>query len=230
MMRLAVLMVLVACRSEPPEPPREPPPPPPIAAPTPSPSDAAMRDFNRVVLDVVESYQPGGGYAWPAPPGTHGTHRDLRLGDERIARGSGGPTHCSGLTFEVLWRAFERWPGGIGLSPAAARALMRTWFVPLDGGHGPAEALPAHGLGRRIERLEDARPGDFVQVWMNNGGGHTLVFLSWTRDADGRIVGVRHFSSHPATDGIGTTERAIGTGRTDIDPNAIHIARAEPAQ
>lgn len=190
-------------------------------------------DFNQVVLDLIAEYETGGGYSWPAPRGTHGTTRDLTLGAERIARGSGGPTHCSGLTFEVFWRALERWsgePSDAGLDPAAARALMRTWFVPDTRGHGPAAALPAHGLGRRIDRLEDARPGDFVQVWMNNGSGHTLIFLDWTRDADGRIVGVRHFSSHPVTDGIGITEREIGSGRRDIDPNTIYIARAEPPQ
>ncbi|HUH03147.1 MAG TPA: hypothetical protein VML75_14220, partial [Kofleriaceae bacterium] len=190
-------------------------------------------DFNQLVLELIAEYEPGGGYSWPAPRGTHGTTRDLTLGADRIARGSGGPTHCSGLTFEIFWRTLERWSGGTsgaGLTPGSARALMRTWFVPDTRGQGPAAALPAHGLGRRIDRLEDARPGDFVQVWMNNGSGHTLIFLDWTRDADGRIVGVRHFSSHPVTDGIGITEREIGSGRRDIDPNAIHIARVEPPQ
>lgn len=187
--------------------------------------------FNQRVLALVETYPVGGGYSWPAPAGTHGTTRDLYLGDARIARASPAGTHCSGLTFELFWRALEELPGGTaaaGLDKEAARALLRTWFVPEPRGLGPAAALPGFGLGVRVDDLEDAQPGDFIQVWMNNGRGHTAVFLGWVRDHRGRIVASRHWSTHPATDGIGIEERAIGDGPRDIDREAVYIGRVTP--
>lgn len=187
--------------------------------------------FNDRVLELARAYPKGGGYAWPAPKGTHGTTRDLVIDGERIARASPNGTHCSGLTFEVFWRALEELPGGpagVGLTPERATKLLRTWFVPKDRGKGPAEALPAFGLGARIRDLDDARPGDFLQVWMNNGRGHTAIFLGWIRDEAGHIVASRHWSTHPVTGGIGIEERAIGDGPRDIDPDAIYIARAAP--
>ncbi len=198
------------------------------------PSDAAVasRSFDDLVLAIARTYPNGGGYAWPAPRGTHGTTRDLLIDGERIARASPNGTHCSGLTFEVFWRALRQLPGGpegVGLDVDRATRLLRIWFVPEAGGQGPAEALPAFGLGVRILDLEDARPGDFLQVWMNNGRGHTAIFLDWLRDDSGRIVGSRHWSTHPATGGIGIEERAIGNGPRDIDPDAIYLARATPA-
>lgn len=188
--------------------------------------------MNALVLEIVDTYEHGGGYAWPAPKGTHGTTRDLFLGLERIARGTKSRgSHCSGLTFEVLWRALERAPGGLagtGLDAAGARALMREWFVPQDRGRGPAAALEAHGLGLTVTALDQARAGDFLQFWTNGGRGHTAVFLSWVRDSNGAIIASRHWSSHPRTDGIGIRERRIGPGKGDIDRNAIYIGRAQP--
>ena len=193
---------------------------------------AHPRGFNQVVLELVDAYDTGGGYSWPAPRGTHGTTRDLFLGERRIARGTGRRgTHCSGLTFEVFWRALQAWPGGVtasGLDAAGARALMREWFVPRQRGQGPASALTAHGLGRRIVELEDARPGDFLQFWTRRNRGHTAVFLGWVRDRRGRIVGSRHWSSHPRTGGIGIRERRIGRRPNDIDRDYLFIGRATP--
>lgn len=194
----------------------------------PPPDAAAHTGIAARVLAEIEAYPTAGGYAWPAPRGSHGMRRDLAAGGERFARATpDGSTHCSGLTFEVFWRAFEASPSRPALDADAARALMRLWFVPEHGGKGPAEALPTHGLGRVIDDLEAVQPGDFVQAWMNNGRGHTMIFLGWERDDAGAIVGLRHFSSHPSTGGAAVTTRAIGTGPSDIRREAIYIARAE---
>ena len=187
-----------------------------------------LPEFNRRVLEYAATYRPRsfGGYSWPAPRGTQGMTRDLYLGEHRIARGSRRGNHCVGLTFEVFWRALSSSLGGLegsGLTPESAARLMRIWFVPDDRGKGPARALPTFGLGRAIA-ADAALPGDFVQVWMNNGRGHSMVFLSWLRDGD-RIVGMRYWSTQPWTDGIGLYAHRIGEGARDIDPDAIFLAR-----
>ncbi|MCC6995533.1 MAG: hypothetical protein IT370_13060 [Deltaproteobacteria bacterium] len=189
----------------------------------------APADFNQRVLALTQSYAPGasGGYCWPAPAGSDGMTRDLRLGDEVVARGGAGGTHCVGVTFEVFWRALEACPGGAAaaLDAAAARRLRTTWYVPVLGGQGAAEALEQSGLGTRVS-LDDARPGDFVQAWSRVGLGHSMVLLGFSRDSGGAPTSIRYWSSQPWTDGIGIGETAIAADDSGFDPAQIYIARA----
>ena len=185
--------------------------------------------FNLRVVALTGEYADGGagGYAWPARAGTSGTTRDLTVGDERIATGGEG-NHCVGVTLEVFWRALESCPGGVAgaLDAREARAFKRTWYVPVDRGAGSAEAIAAHGLGRRLDRLDDARPGDFVQAWRADGLGHSMVFLAWQRDEHGTITGIEYWSSQPWTDGIGRASTPIGAAPDAFDPAQVYVARA----
>jgi hypothetical protein len=99
--------------------------------------------------------------------------------------------------------------------------------VPVTGGKGAAEALPALGLGRRITSLEDAQPGDFVQVW-SGSWGHSMIFLGWIRDDRGAITGLRYWSSQPWTDGMGVSEIAVGSSEGAVARQNVYIGRAEP--
>jgi len=190
---------------------------------------AAGVDFNQRVLELTRSYPVGGfgGYCWPAPAGSDGLTRDVRLGDDVVARGGAGGTHCVGVTFEVFWRALESCPGGAAaaLDAAAARRLRTTWYVPELGGQGAAAALEQSGLGTRVS-LDDARPGDFVQAWSHSGLGHSMVLLGLVRDASGAPTAIRYWSSQPWTEGIGIGETAIAPDDTGFDPAQLYIARA----
>ena len=185
--------------------------------------------FNQRVLALTRGYPTGGfgGYCWPAPAGSDGLTRDLHLGDDVVARGGAGGTHCVGVTFEVFWRALEACPGGAGaaLDATAARRLRTTWYVPELGGQGAAAALEQSGLGQRVS-LDDARPGDFVQAWSRGGLGHSMVLLGFTRDAGGAPTSIRYWSSQPWTQGIGIGETAITADDSGFDPAQIYIARA----
>lgn len=201
--------------------------------PTTSPPGAASPPgalaLNARVLELVATYPDGGfgGYAWPARRGTSGTTRDLAVGDDVVATGGDG-NHCVGVTLEVFWRALDECPGGVAaaLSARRARAFKRTWYVPVDRGAGSAEALPAFDLGDRVSRLDDARPGDFMQAWRADGLGHSMVFLGWQRDERGVIVGVDYWSSQPWTDGIGRASTTIGIDEASFDPAQVYLARA----
>ncbi len=196
--------------------------PPPAA---PAPDDPRQPTFNERVLALIASYPERGfgGYAWPSP--SDGTSRDLYLGGEMIARAGRG-NHCVGMTFEVFWRALEECAGGtaaVFTAPAARRFRLR-WYVPDSRGVGPAEALPAAGLGVPIP-LDEARPGDFVQAWNTEGTfGHSMVFLGWDRADDGQILKIRYWSSQPWTGGIGASDMEIGDAGWDLAH--FHVARA----
>ena len=77
-------------------------------------------------------------------------------------------------------------------------------------------------LGRAIA-CGDARRGDFAQIWRNNGSGHSVVFLDWVRE-DGAIVGLRYWSTQPATDGIGERVERFD-GERGVDREQIWLAR-----
>jgi hypothetical protein len=183
------------------------------------PAPVRPQTFNDRVLSLITEYPAHGfgGYAWPAPAGTAGTTRDLRVGDTVIARAGAG-NHCVGMTLEVFWRALEQCDGGMPLDETSAKDLKRRWYVPELGGRGSVDALTAHRLGAEVS-LADAQPGDFVQAWNADGTfGHSFVFLA----ADAEQI--RYWSSQPWTDGIDRSESPFGDG--GFEPSRIYLARA----
>jgi len=191
---------------------------------------ASERSLNAKVMALISEYpeKAFGGYRWPAAPGSHGTTRPLYHGGRRLARPASG-THCVGITFEVMWRALDVGARS-ALSTKEARRLRKLWFVPKDGGMGPAEALPRAGLGRRILDWNEARKGDFLQLWNKDRTlGHSAVFLGWRRSAQGEVTGVRYWSSQPWTDGIGVSEFGIGEEPGDMARDGVFIARLAPS-
>ena len=57
------------------------------------------------------------------------------------------------------------------------------------------------GIGELVEP-EDARPGDFLQLWQTNKSGHIVVFLGWVKRGS-RPIGVHYRSSQTLTNGVG---------------------------
>ena len=56
-------------------------------------------------------------------------------------------------------------------------------------------------MGRRI-KLEEARPGDFLNINWIKGGGHSVIFLGWYEDETGKRS-LLYWSSQQGTNGIG---------------------------
>jgi hypothetical protein len=95
-----------------------------------------------------------------------------------------------------------------------------------------ALAVEELGVGREVKRLEDAEPGDFVQLWRTNKSGHSVVLLELVRDDEGRVIGLTYRSSQKSTDGIGdrTEYFADAQGREgQVDRGRTHIARLNAA-
>lgn len=180
--------------------------------------------LNAHVLAVIKTYPTDGshGYWWPKGSSWAGTTRDLAYQGATIAHGDGqGRCYCCGLTFEVFFRAWERWceskrqPFRIGdLDVSGVKRLRRLWYGS-DSSVGEENvrrtlqhALVSLGLGEVVPH-DRARRGDFVQLWRSSGSGHSVVFLRWLRNSRRQIVGIRYWSSQPSTDGIGTREESL---------------------
>lgn len=207
----------------------------------PAPTVPPLGALNRHVLAVVRTYPRDGthAYHWPREGAWLGFTRTLTYDGEVLGEGDAkGRCYCCGLTFEVFFRAWERWcreaerPFRIGsLDAAGLRRFVGEWF----GSDGNRETLHAaltrHDLGVRIEALEDARAGDFVQLWRHSGSGHSVVFLDWVRNETGRIEGLRYWSTQSKTRGIGEREERFGEDGASVKRDELYVVRVgRPAE
>lgn len=202
---------------------------------TPEESVPTEADFSKLVLSVVKSYPSDGThkYWWPKGDDWPGTTCDIEYqGVKACVADPEGRCYCCGLTFEVFVKAWKAWcettkrPFAIpGVEGRQILDLRSDWF----GSTGDKKTLLQHaivsrGLGRAIARLEEARPGDFVQFWRNDGSGHSAVFLEWKKGGDGKLKALRYWSTQRSTDGIGERQERL-SGDDGIDPGQIYIVR-----
>jgi len=179
-------------------------------------------DFNDYVVQAVADtarFPRGGEYGRrpvvhgkPERGNVAGIRQRLRYRDPDGGTWSMSPystraTNCSGITFEVLFVAYQRFaeatgtPMLNGMSADELRELQGWWFRATrdpDTGEvsdGPPSGIVLSDLGVEVERIENARPGDFVQWYTGEDqrGGHSVVFLGWIDDQHQRF---RYFSSN----------------------------------
>jgi hypothetical protein len=171
--------------------------------------------LNTRIRDAAGGLPRRGGYEWPTPDKTAGGCTiDLTIDGQAVLRAGkprpgmkSPPTYCCGITLEIFWRGWKRlaadyglpFMGGLGL--ADAKQLQRAWFC-VDTRKGALDALVPLGLGVEVA-ANDARPGDFAQLWRRSGSGHSVMVLGI---AGGRIS---YFSTQKSTQGIGSTTEPL---------------------
>ena len=173
-------------------------------------------EFAAIVLELARRYPADGthAYHWPKTGSWKGCTKDLEYGGVVFATGDPKRrAYCCGLTFELFVDAWRLWCARNGrpwritdFDVDRVKRLQREWFGSADDKSCVHTAIVGNGLGVRIGSLDDALPGDFVQLWRANGSGHSVVFLAWEREGDtgrGAITGIRYWSTQPATKGIG---------------------------
>ncbi len=150
-------------------------------------------------------------------------------------------SHCSGITFEVFFKAMQKRNRKLGLAPDDFNGMtydelfdfVMYWYV-ADGNKAAqnvVKAVEKYGLGQRVTRWEDARPGDFIDFSRENNTGHTVIFMNWLRDNTGRIIGLKYWSSQESTGGISYKEEYFNytdsTGKKygNVMSNMVFIAR-----
>jgi hypothetical protein len=158
-------------------------------------------DGPRAVLAIARSFEDGGGYVWE---NGSGAPRAIEFDGETIVKAQEKGTYCSGFTFSVVMQAASERGLLQGKSAEEVRRFQKEWYgVPKDAAEKQcAIAVERLGIGRHVKNLDDARPGDFVQIWRTNKSGHSVVLVGLVR-GDGRIIGLKYRSSQKSTDGIG---------------------------
>lgn len=206
--------------------------------------------LNNYVLNVVNSYDyKGGNYPYLLNndfENYNGVTEDIYYKNEIILKShpSGKKySHCTGITFEVFFKAMQNRnrANGIdindfnGMTKDELFDLMLIWFVAA----GPkaesnlAVGLEKYGLGQRITNLEDAAPGDFIDLSRENNTGHAVIFLDWIREGN-KIIGLKHWSSQQSTKGISHKEEYFnikdsnGQKYGNVILDSLYIGRVSP--
>ena len=187
----------------------------------------ATADGGQAVLEIARSFEDGGGYVWESGSGAP---RAIEHNGQTILKAQEKGTYCSGFTFSVAMQAAER---GLlkGKGVDEVRRFQKEWYGATEEKDARekqcALAVERLGIGREVKRLEDARPGDFVQIWRTNKSGHSVVLVDWIRE-NGRIVGIKYRSSQKSTDGIGDRVEYFADvpGREGkVDRSRTYVAR-----
>lgn len=197
-------------------------------------------------LAVARAFEPLGlgGYKWKTSSGAPSTGMPLDIyfksSDPVFKKPSDGSTYCTGYTFSVAFtvalnrgllneftdkdieKMQEVWNDGIAKN--YPKLCVDAISKPL------APNLKA--LGKEVS-LEDAKVGDFCQIWRTSGSGHSVVVVE-TIKKDNKITGLKYYSSNgkvnPTTKRTGAgenTEYFSDSGGTMLRKNT-YFARLNP--
>jgi len=211
-------------------------------------SQASENDtaLNSYVLNVIKTYN-GGNYPYLLNndyANYNGVTENLYYMDKVLlkANPSGDKaSFCSGITFEVFFKAMQNRNKDLNLSSDAFNGMsydqlydfILTWYV-ANGDkktNNVSIAVEKYGIGKSVTNLENAKAGDFMDISREDNTGHTVVFLNWLRDNNGRIIGVRYWSSQESTNGISEKEEYFnvrdsnGKKYGNVMINMVYIAR-----
>lgn len=220
--------------------------------PQPKPNESAtvtarQQELNTYVLNAIKDYTVG---RYPYLVNTdyanyNGVTSNVYYQGHLLAKAhpSGNrASHCVGITFEVFMKAMRarNQAAGLntesfnGMSASTMNDFMLKWYVAGAKAHNNlAVAIEGYGLGQRITNLASAKAGDFIDFSRTNGTGHAAVLISWIWQ-DGKIIGLRYWSSQPSTGGIAYNEEYFNVLRADGRPygsvrmDKVYIGRVGP--
>lgn len=192
-------------------------------------------EFSKFVMAVVKTYPTDGthGYYWPKGDAWPGTTCDLLYqGTKACEADPQKRCYCCGLTFEVFAKAWKQWGEGRkrefaipGVDGKGILDLRADWFGSTGDKRTTLQAaVVSRKLGRAIANPDEARAGDFVQLWRKNGTGHSVVFLEWKKGGDGKVKGIKYWSTQKSTNGIGEREERVA-GDDGVDLEQVYVVR-----
>jgi len=179
--------------------------------------------YNHLVLkgiDTVQGTKPeGGGYftGITAKPPESPVGYALKLFGTELLKPPRSTSYCSGATYAVFIEAMNLiFPEGAKrISPKRAEAMrmqepdgarrkdgVKFWGHWNADGFGSQYSLVQYtGMGKEVTPKQ-ARPGDFMNISWKNGGGHSVIFLGWTKGKKQGEIGICYWSSQEDSNGF----------------------------
>lgn len=179
--------------------------------------------YNYVVLQGVDKVQAtamdGGGYfiGIKAVPTESPVGYELKLFARSLLAPPRTTSYCSGATYAAFIEQLNLlfFEHGKRLSDDRYEAIrlqeedggrredtIKFWGKWNDDGFGSHYALVQYSkMGQEI-KPRNARPGDFMNISWQKGGGHSVVFLGWHQDENGEKH-IVYWASQTRTNGFG---------------------------
>lgn len=182
-------------------------------------------DVNALVLRIANSYPDGGTYRRDWGAGSGSPDEITHAGVVILPADEGG-TYCCGFTLSVVMRAMEELNLLEQKTPEQVKRFQKLWYgsTSEDRQRLVTYAVEDLGVGREVN-ADEAKPGDFLQLWRTNKSGHSVVFTGWLTDGQGKRIGVKYRSSQGGTDGIGNAEERFAGHGGKVDAQKLHFAR-----
>lgn len=199
--------------------------------------DDTEGSLNPYVLKIVDAYPDDTTYPYRWEKNEYdiynGVTENLLYKEQTVAKAHPNGTRCSnccGLTFEVFFRAMQlrNKAKGIdindfnGMSYDDLYNFMLIWFI-VGQGDSPQKAIEYYGLGQAITDWNLAKAGDFCDISQNNGTGHSVIFIRWLKNPDGKIIGMDYFSSQKK--GVGFRTELFSDTGGKVLRDQVHLAR-----
>jgi hypothetical protein len=196
-------------------------------------------DLNSYILNIISTYEIGN-YPYLLNndyENYNGVTQTLSYQGTTIAKANpdgSKSSHCVGLTFEVFYRAMQERNKDLGLpednfnnmTTEEMHDFLLTWYAalgtPKAEGNQLAGAIAKYGLGTQIKDLEQVKQGDFIDFSRTNNSGHTAIFINWLRDASGKIIGFKYWSTQTSTNGINYKEEYFSDYSSDANKGLVY--------
>jgi len=181
------------------------------------------KGYNLEILRAIDSVQAhamnGGGYfiGIDSTPTESPIGYDLKLFGYPLINPPRTTSYCSGSSYSVFITAlnFILLKGGKKISKLRLEALrmqepdgkrrddwIKYWGIWNADGFGSQYALVQYSKMGVDVKPKDAMPGDFMNISWKSGIGHSVVFLGWYIDKNGK-KNVLYWSSQKSTNGLG---------------------------
>lgn len=181
-----------------------------------------VQGINHAILqgiDIVQGHALDGGTYFVGKdsiPTESPVYYDLALFGQLLIRAPRRASYCSGATYNAFIEALNLLLSNRAADLTAARFealrmqepdggrredMIKAWGYWNADGFGTHFSLVQYlGMGDAIKPAQ-LRPGDFINVSWKSGLGHSVIFLGWIDDAEGKKL--LYWSSQRATNGYG---------------------------
>lgn len=169
-------------------------------------------------IDIVQSTaMDGGGYfaALKVDPPEAPTGYKLNFLNKQLIEPARSTSYCSGSSYSAFIEGLNLMFPDKTISDEQLELLRmqepdggrredhtKMWGEWNADGFGNNFALVQYTrIGKKIKPI-DAKPGDFMNISWKHGGGHSVIFLGWYQDEQGKKK-VAYWSSQKGTNGFG---------------------------